>query len=188
MKLLLLLSLAAAPLVAAQPTTYVLDTPASTLAYTGSHPAHDWTGTSRQVTGTVRVDPAQPAGAQVEITAPVESFDSGNGSRDSNMLDVVEVEDYPDVRFVSSGLAIETWRATADGYAGRWRVRGQLTFHGQTRAVEIPVDVLVAGTRLEAKAQFPVSLSEFGVRRPRLMFIPVRDEIQMEARLVATRQ
>ncbi len=157
----------------------------STLSYTGRHPAHSWTGTSRQVTGTLTFDPARPAQTRITVVVPVESFDSGNASRDSNMLDAVEVEDYPEVRFEGTTVEVVEWAPTAEGYAGMLRVRGQLTFHGRTNLVEMLVAVRVVGSRFEAEARFSITLSRYDVKRPRLLFRAIDDAIELEAHLVA---
>src|SRR5690606_37948067 len=129
-------------------------------------------GTSRAVGGTLQIDLDDPSRSRIEVVVPVASFDSGNSNRDSNMLDTVEEERYADVRFASSAVTVDRWQPTADGYAGAWRVRGALTFHGQTHEIEIPVTVRVAGRAFEATTRFPISLERFRVDRPRLMLMP----------------
>jgi polyisoprenoid-binding protein YceI len=185
---LLLLALAAAPTlrVQAQPPPVSIDRARSVLSYTGHHRLHDWTGTSRAVSGTLQINLQDPARSRIEVVVPVASFDSGNSNRDSNMLDTVEEERYADVRFVSSAVTVDRWERTADGYAGTWRVRGSLTFHGQTHEVEIPVTVRVAGRAFEAATRFSISLERFRVDRPRLMLMPISDTLDLEGTIRAT--
>ncbi len=167
----------------AQTLTGSIVTEQSTLAYTGRHAVHDWTGTSRVVTGTVTVDLADPAQSTVVVTVPVESFDSGNGRRDRKMRDLVEADRFPEVRFTSDSVTVEAWRATADGYQGTWRIRGTLAFHGQTHPVEIPATVRITDGQLEAVCAFRVSLDQFEVHRPRLLFAPIADDLALEGTL-----
>ncbi len=183
MRVLLLLALASTAALA-QPRTAVVDPAASTLAYTGHHPTHDWTGTSRQVSGTVTVDPAAPERSRVALAVPVASFDSGSGGRDAKMRRIVEAQAYPEVRFTSTAVAVERWDRTASGYDGAWRVSGRLTFHGRTHPVEIPVRVRVVGRRVEATGSFAVSLDRFDVERPRLV-VRIGREIDLAATLHA---
>lgn len=170
----------------AQPQTIPVDTAQSTLAYTGSHPLHSWTGTSNAVHGTLGLDLADPAQSTVEIRVPVESFDSGNGNRDSDMLDVVEVDRYPDVRFTSDRIEVTAWEETAEGYQGSWQVTGMLDFHGQEHPITLPVEVSVMGDTFEANSTFEVSLERFEVPRPRLLFMSIRDTIELEGTIRAT--
>jgi polyisoprenoid-binding protein YceI len=159
----------------------VVDSTRSHIDYTGSAPAHDWTGTSRDLAGTVRVDADAPADASVEITVPVASFDSGNSTRDSKMRSTLSVDRYPTVTFRSDSVEVVSWGRTDDGYAGRWRVRGPLTFHGRTHPIETLVRVWVGADTLTARVTFPVSLTRFEVDRPRLLFVPIGDTIEIDA-------
>lgn len=165
---LLLLGPVAAP---AQLVTTRVDARTSEISYAGSSFVHDWEGTSRRVTGTLAVDMARPEASRIEISAPVESFDSGNENRDSNMLDAVEAERYPNVSFVSSQITA--------GQGGTWTVRGTLSFHGRTKQIEIPVRVSGQNGVFEGSGTFPISLTEFKVKRPKLLLKPIADEIQV---------
>jgi polyisoprenoid-binding protein YceI len=172
----------------AQPVQFTIDTQRSTLSYTGDHRMHGWTGVSNAVNGTLLIDLEQPASSRIEIVVPVESFDSGNSNRDSNMLDTVESDKYPDVQFVSEEIVVDQWDKTTDGYSGTWRVKGQLTFHGQTQPVEIPVIVKGGNGSFEATGEFNISLKAFGVRRPKLLLMPISDEILLAGEIYASSQ
>ncbi|MFO7312676.1 YceI family protein [Rhodothermus marinus] len=173
----------------AQPITVAVDSTESILQYHGHHPLHGWTGTSRSVHGTLRLDlsdPADPARSVVTIRVPVASFDSGNSNRDANMLDAVEADRYPDVLFESTAISVQRWERTASGYEGSWTVGGNLTFHGQTHPVTIPVTVRIEGNCFEATGAFSIALSQFEVRRPKLLLWSIRDTIDLEGTIRAT--
>ena len=120
------------------------------------------------------------------IKAPIASFDSGNDNRDSNMLDVVNELDYQHVTFTSESIEVTEWNATGDGYTGHWQVSGTLDFHGQRRPLTIPATVTISSGQFQAVAEFPVSLEEHKVKRPKLLLVPIKDNLQMEATIVAT--
>lgn len=170
---LLGLSLLLNLLAQAQPTIVPVDTENSVISYTGDAILHGWTGVSHGATGTLVVDMADPANSRIDVSAPMESFDSGNSSRDSNMLDAVEVERYPEVRFVSTQI-------TAGAEPGTWMVRGDLTLHGQTHPVELPVQVTAANSTFEGTGRFDVSLTQHGIRRPKIMLVRVGDAITVD--------
>ncbi len=172
---------------AAQTATYTIVPEESMLAYTGRHVMHSWTGENTKVSGSIVLDPASPGTARVTLSAPVEAFDSGNSNRDSNMLDVVNVDRYPVVRFVSQSVQPVRWEKNGAGFAGEWLVRGTLTFHGQERPVEIPVKVSLSGSAIDAEGAFTVLLSDFKVKRPKLLFKAIEDDIQLTGAFRATR-
>ncbi len=184
--LLLLGLLAAGVRLNAQPITVAFDSTESILQYRGHHPLHGWTGTSRSVYGTLQLDLDDPARSAVTIRVPVASFDSGNSNRDSNMLDAVEADRYPDVLFESTTIAVQRWERTDSGYEGVWTVGGNLTFHGQTHPVTIPVTVRIEGNRFEATGAFSIALSQFNVRRPKLLLWSIRDTIDLKGTFRAT--
>lgn len=167
------------PLLHAQPAERAVNTTESTLSYTGHHTLHSWTGVSSSVGGTLFVDPASPAESRIAIVVPVESFDSENSKRDSNMLDLVDADQFPEVRFTSDEIVVESWQETDTGYQGNWKVSGILSFHGLDYRIEIPAAVTINGSTFEAQSSFPVSLSQFEVHRPKLLLIRISDTIDL---------
>ena len=139
------------------------------------HPAHDWTGTSRRVSGYLTVEDGRVTGGRV--SAPVVSFDSGNRSRDSNMASDTEAYLYPDVVFEA--------RSVTMGSGSSASVRGTLTFHGVSRTVTVPTRIEVSPTQARVRGSFEVTLTEFGLERPSLLRIRSRDWIGLELDLVA---
>ena len=161
-----------------------VDSTASVIDYTGSAVMHSWTGTSRDVAGTLVLDVDAPDSSHVVLRAPVASFDSGNDRRDANMREVTETETYPLVQFRATEIRPTRWGRSGDGHSGRWAVTGALTFHGQTHPVEATVDVRVTDDSVRARTQFPVSLTRFDVERPSLAWVaPIGDTIRIDARI-----
>jgi polyisoprenoid-binding protein YceI len=184
---LVLASFLAPPPASSQPIQATVDSSRSVIDYTGSAVAHDWTGTSRAVTGEITLNPEAPDSSRVQIQAPVASFDSGNDRRDRKMRRVTEASRYPLVRFRSDDVRPDSWGRSADGFAGRWRTTGQLTFHGRTHDVEALVTVRTTKDSVFARTRFPVSLTQFDVDRPELLFVPIADTIRIDARVIGRR-
>jgi len=169
----------------AQPVSAIVDSTESVIDYTGSATMHDWTGTSREVSGTLVLDTDAPERSRVVIRVPVASFESGPDRRDRKMREVTEAKTYPVVELRTREIRPVRWGRTSDGHAGRWTVTSDLTFHGQTHPVEATVDIRLTDDSVHARAQFPVSLTRFGVERPRLLWVdPIADTIRIDARIV----
>lgn len=167
----------------AQPVS--VRTAASQITYAGTSALHDWTGTSRRVTGTVDLDRAAPARSSFTIQAPVASFDSGNGRRDRTMREATEVSRFPTVRFTSRSIQVRSWNGRSGARSGRWRVTGDLTFHGRTRRVRVDVEAREANGRFVATGSFPISLADYGVERPGIGPVKIGDEIVLSFEIVA---
>ena len=152
-----------------------IDSDQSYLSYYGNHPAHQWVGTSNQIFGTFLFDQANPELSKVDLSVPVFSIDSKNSNRDSNMLDVIEDYFYPIVSFTSSRIEKKD---------SQYLVIGNLFFHGVTKEVSLPVDLLIEDDRVIVKSNFEIRLSEYQIKRPSLLAIRINNVITIEFYLV----
>jgi polyisoprenoid-binding protein YceI len=113
--------------------------------------------------GSIIYDPANPENSSVTIIAPSKSLDTGWGNRDRHLKtsDFFDVEKYPTVMFQSTRLR----RNGKD-----WLMDGNLTMHGVTRAMTVPL-VLPAPRRspesgwmiLNATSTFKLARKDFGI-------------------------
>jgi polyisoprenoid-binding protein YceI len=84
-------------------------------------------GTFQEFSGTIVVA-ENPLESSVEFEAKAASITTGTPERDGHLRspDFLDVEQYPEVRFVSTGLA---------GHGGKWELSGDLAIRGVTRPV-----------------------------------------------------
>ena len=149
----------------------------SFISYDGKHPAHNWTGISKEIQGTFELNNENLTQSKVDLFVPVFSFDSKNANRDSNMLDVVEEYYYPYVRFISSKI-----EKTDDGF----NVFGNLSFHGITKEFIIPVSLRQDKNRIIVESDFSIMLTDFKIRRPSLLTIKIRNQVDIKVFLVGS--
>ena len=102
------------------------------------------------VSGTIRADAADLAGASIDVEIDAASLNTREGRRDTHLrsTDFLDVERYPTIAFVS----IEVEPASE----GRWLVHGDLTIRGTTRAV-------VLDTELKGQGRNPEGLEVAGL-------------------------
>ena len=113
--------------------------------------------------GSIVYDPVNPENSSVTIVAPSKSLDTGWGTRDRHLKtsDFFDVETFPTVMFQSTRLR----RNGKD-----WLMDGNLTMHGVTKAMTIPV-VMPAPRRspesgwmiLTATSTFKLARKDFGI-------------------------
>lgn len=163
---------------------YVADAKASTLTYHLVHKMHRVDGTSHKVEGKARVTP--DGKAQVMLRAPAESFDSGNVNRDAHMKESVEAAKFPFIELKALGDGLtppSTLPATQ-----KKTFKAQLTFHGVQQVLEVPVELTWdSAQKVRAAASFVISLDQFKIERPSLMFVKVEDELKIDARVTFTK-
>ena len=152
------------------------DKKASVIAYAMRHPVHSWEGISRDVTAAIVYDDETKKVQTVAVVAKVASFDSQNANRDSHAIEVMEGIKYPNVTFSSQQVQ--------DDGAGKLTVTGNLTFHGVTRPVTVPITRKLSGNTVVYDGNFVIKLTDFKIEKPTLMMVPVDDEFKMKFSLV----
>ena len=172
---------AAAPTPAPAPTATNLAVIAkdSTITYHLVHKLHKFDGVCKSVEGRGRV--LSDGKVQVAVRAKVESFDSGNANRDSHMKETIEAARFPLVELKAQGDSAPpaTFPATVDR-----TFKGELTFHGVKKSLDVPVKLTYASaTNIRAEAHLSLSLDEFKVERPSLMFVKIDDALQVDVNI-----
>jgi polyisoprenoid-binding protein YceI len=146
----------------------------SYISYDGKHPAHNWTGVSKEIQGSFDLNMKDLTQSKIDLYVPLFSFDSKNASRDSNMLDVVEEYYYPYARFTSTKIEKKN---------NEFEVTGDIIFHGIKKEFLIPVSFSKKDKKIIVNSEFSIMLTDFKVKRPSLLTIKIRDRIDIKVYL-----
>lgn len=154
--LLLGMILAAAAPLHAEVTRFRIQPEASELTFHATSRLMNADGRFSRFAGDVAVDPADLTTARVTVSVEATTLDTGITMRDRHLRseDFFHVSKFPAITFES--LRVE-------GAGRRLLVVGRLTLRGVTREVRVPVDVTIAGKRLEARGQFDVKRTDHGM-------------------------
>jgi polyisoprenoid-binding protein YceI len=97
------------------------------------HMVSNVVGQFRDFTADVNIDRENPAKSSVEFTIQAASIDTGNANRDTHLKspDFFDVEKFPTITFKSTAIAAKS--------ATEFNVTGDLTMHGVTKRVTLPV-------------------------------------------------
>ena len=111
-------------------STWNIDPSHSAIAFSVRHLVVSKTrGRFLKWSGQIRFDPDEPAASSVEVTIDPASLDTAEPQRDAHLrsADFFDVEKFPTASFRSTKV---------EGLAGdRYRITGNLTLHGVTKAV-----------------------------------------------------
>jgi polyisoprenoid-binding protein YceI len=130
---------------------------------------HKIEATSNEVEYRVEIDFATKAITMVSAHVDVTSYNSGNSSRDSHAMEVVDALTYSEASFISTAVERE---------GDSLLVQGKLTFHGVTRDDVIRARITWSEHRVLVEGAFDISLEAFHVERPSLLLIPVEDTLR----------
>jgi polyisoprenoid-binding protein YceI len=115
----------------------------------------------------------------MRIDVDVSTLKSDEDRRDDHMRTMaIETGQFPTATFVSTAdlvLPPAGQAATA--------VEGDLTLHGVTRAVSIPVQAQHASGRIEVVGSLSFSWDDFGMKRPNLSYVTVESDPTLEFQL-----
>lgn len=126
-----LLAQTAAPASATE--VFVIDPAHSSVDFKIRHLMTPKAGKFREVEGAVNINRAEPAKSSVEFTIKTATIDTGEPDRDEHLRspDFFEVAKYPTISFKSSSVTPKS--------ATLFDVTGELTMHGVTKRVVLPV-------------------------------------------------
>jgi polyisoprenoid-binding protein YceI len=119
---------------------------------------------------------------KARIELPVERLRSGNALQDMEMRRRIEAQKYPTI-------IGELVKATALSQPNRYRLQGDLTFHGITRRLEADVTATFDGQGvLLVEGEYVLDVRGFGVTPPRILGLQVYPEVKVRFRVVAERR
>lgn len=137
----------------------------------------EFRGMSDRVVGWIEVpNLMEPKGAEAYAEVEAKSLKTGIGRRDRDMMGYLEVEKYPKITF----LLKEVHESTRQGETFRLVLQGDLTLHGVTRPISIPVEASPSEGRLRVEGKVDLRMSDFAIKKPRFPFFPlitVKDEV-----------
>lgn len=136
-------------------------------------------GRFNDIGGTFTLGPA----ASFNITIKADSVDTNNKKRDSHVMspDFFSAKEFPTITFAAKDLA--------SSGADTWRGKGDLTFRGVTKPVEVAIHQTGTGTGMDGKtplvgleATFTIKRSDFGNK---FMADKLSDEVTVTVALEA---
>ena len=150
----------------------------SSIEYFGSHPTHNFSGHASVIQLLSDCNKSNTKGlCDLEFKAPIISLNSGNDNRDNNMLNYLKAFSYPEIKMYFDNFEVKE-------YSGEF-IDGSIYIHGVNLDISIP---LVVSNQLNDKyvvsSTFSIYLDQFNINIPKLLFIPINNEIQIKVELL----
>jgi polyisoprenoid-binding protein YceI len=139
-------------------------------------------GRTADVTGTLVLDGTTITSAQIE--ADLTTLRSDNDMRDGQLeRQGLETGTYPTATFALTE-PIELGQLPAEGESIRVTATGELTLHGVTQAVEIPLEVDLSDGVVTVIGSLDIAFADYGIPTPQSMLVlSIADEGVMEIQL-----
>jgi len=174
--------------VSAQGAEYLIDTKGAhaSINFKIKHLGYSWlTGRFNRFSGRFEYDEKAPSATKVSVEIDTASVDSNHAERDKHLRskDFLDVEKYPKATFVSTSFQ--------ELNGGKALLKGDLTLHGVTRAVEIDVTHIGHGAdpwggyRRGFAGKTHLVLADFGIN---FKLGPASREVYLELLIEGIRQ
>jgi polyisoprenoid-binding protein YceI len=151
----------------------------------------DAVGRTSSVHGTVTISGSGSSASvsAASITVDVDTLTSDRSIRDARLHRMgLESDRYPTATFVlTNPIALPA--DASDGQAINVSATGQLTIHGVSKTVTIPMQARLSGSQIELAGSLTFPFSEFGMTPPSIGgFVTVQDNATMEFDLKLTQR
>jgi polyisoprenoid-binding protein YceI len=162
--------LGTAPVAALSADAYTIDPAHTSVVFSVGHTGLSYTyGVFRQAGGSYILDKTNPANCRFEFAIQTESIDTNHAERDKHLrgADFLNTQQFPTITFESTGCALAT---NAPAGSVVYNVTGNLTIHGVTRQVMLPLRMLGDGKgpfgdeRTGFLCQVELKRSDYGMR------------------------
>lgn len=159
--------------------TYVGFRIAENLANVGSTTAVGRTG---DVSGTITLTDSELTAA--ELTVDMTNIETDRAQRKGKIRQAIEADRFPTATFELTE-PIELPAGALNGEAIEVTAHGDLTIHGVTKAVEIPLDAQLVNDRIAVAGSLEITFSDFGVEVPQSpIVLSVDDHGTLELQLI----
>ena len=117
---------------------------------------------------------------RIQIELPVEKLRSGKKLEDAEMLRRIDARRYPKITGETTELKENN---------GRYRISGDLTFHGVTRQVEGEVTISAPDEgSLVIEGEQTFDIRDFGVEPPKILMFKVHPDVRVRVKVIAQQE
>jgi polyisoprenoid-binding protein YceI len=161
----------------------------STITYFLKGNVHDTLGTVQKLTGTasgVITREGYLASPAVQLSFKADDMNSQDERRDKRMkTKFLETATYPEIAFKSAAAEGQVPGELAAGRATREQplrcdLTGELTIHGITRPISLPIAVYCKQGRVVAEGTTTLRLPDYAIKNPSFLVFRTADEVKID--------
>lgn len=109
----------------------------------------------------------------------IADFISDNAKRDSNMRETMESDKFPKASF-------EIKEVVAKG-GNHVTLKGVMSIHGVSKPFSFEGSVSEEGSKVRIRAKSSMKMSDYGITPPKMVFLTVRDQVDLNVDVVLKR-
>jgi polyisoprenoid-binding protein YceI len=161
------------------------------VVFTSKAATETFHGKTDRIEGRIVVDPARVTDSvAVHLEVDLASLDTGIGKRNQHMRDNhLETDKYPKATFAGATVLGPADASLTPGATVSFECAGDFTLHGVTKRIRATVAVTMRDERtLAFKTAFQVALADYGISRPRFLFLKLGEvqDVTVEGLAIAS--
>ncbi len=176
---ILLLVLLSAPASAdGEPGPYTVVAGKSRVTFEAKYPLGDFSGTTEEVTGYLRLDPANiPLGVAGSVSANAGRLKTGDEGRDGDLRKTLETDRHGEIRFSTEEVK-SSFPSLAEHADVMLRISGTLRIRGVERATTWTGRARLERGRIWVRGETELRLTDFGITPPKKFLLAVGDRVR----------
>lgn len=186
---LVLVLLGASPAFA-EPTRWMPVRGQSLVSFDAVFPPADFSGFGRDLSGGFEADAADLSqGVSGSLTVQVLGISTGNDARDKEMWKSLAADRHPTMYFVIQTIEAPSFPpGVAEHTDTLLTIQGRLSIAGVERVKRFSGRVRLKQGRLWVRGESRFKMSDFGIKPPQYLLLPVKDEVGVGFDLLLERQ
>ena len=110
-----------------------------------------------------------------KIYINAKSLVSDNSSRDEHMYETLKVANFKTISYTINSIKAST--------NGKYKLIGKLNFAGKTKPLSVNASITKKGSNISLNSNFSIKLTSYGLTPPKILFLSVRDKIDIAINL-----
>ncbi len=155
-----------------------IDSEVSFITYKGYHLLHSWEGINNNVNGIAIPNLSDDRIEKLAILIYARDFYSDNSGRDAHALEVLEVLNYPEIRFYSEAIKI---------LDNKVNIKGTFDFHGVKIDKEFSANLKTEISTWEFSGNFKLTPTDFKIELPSFLSIKMKNILDIKYSIVLKR-
>lgn len=162
----------------------------SLVSFDASFPPSDFSGFGRDLVGQFEADAADLGqGVTGSLTVQVRGISTGNDGRDKEMWKALGADRHATLYFVIQTVEAPSFPSgVAEHTDTLLTIQGRLSINGVERVKRFSGRIRLKQGRLWVRGESRFMMSDFGIKPPQYLLIPVKDEVGVGFDLLLERQ
>jgi polyisoprenoid-binding protein YceI len=152
---------------------WILNSEKSFITYEAKHILHQWSGLNKNINGVLILQEDKPV--KIAVTTKISDFDSGNSSRDSNALEILEALVFPRVSYFGETFDLDN---------NKLDISGKMKFHGIEKNIVIKTSFEKSKKKIALKGNLIIKPSDFQIKLPDFMLVKMEDNLIINYELI----